>query len=144
MSEAKNPNADYDTLLDTQKSVFPDIYEKAMNHLASEYELSTELQELLSKKRAFGLEKYGARAFQSSIENAVASPVAAHLGDEIIDAFNYALHGYYIANMQFREREAQSFSRVIDSLVTLVASLSDLQSSLEDEKQKEALSWTRL
>lgn len=143
MSTAENPNADYDYLLDTKKREFSTIYEAAMARLAADYELPERLRELLEKKRMFGLEKYGERAFQSSVENAVASPVAAHLGDEIIDAFNYAMHGFYIANMQLRDVEAKGYSRVIDGLMSVVEDLSNLQRTLEDEEQREALRWTQ-
>lgn len=140
----ENPNANYDHILDTGKKSFPVVYEEAMETLASQFELESGLREMLRKKRAFGLEKYGERAFQSTFENAISSPVAAHLGDELIDAFNYALHGYYIANMQLRSVEAKRYERIIDALRDVLLHLASLREALTNELQQEALEWTSL
>jgi len=137
-----NPNADYDTLLDEKKAVFPSMYEEAMAQLADDYDFPHALQERLIAKRAFGLKKYGERAFQASIENAVASPVAAHLGDELVDAFNYALHGYYIANMTMDDPLRKSYDKMIGALLDVLAVLTEVRGVVQSADEKEALAWT--
>lgn len=137
-----NPNADYSTLLDKRKEVFYTIYESAMTKLANEHEFPAALQEQLRAKRNFGLIKYGERAFQASIENAVASPVAAHLGDEIVDAFNYALHGGYIANMMMDDVLCASYEKMVDSLLNVLSALREVRNNLPNADEKEALKWT--
>ena len=137
-----NPNADYNELFDSAKQIFPDIYEQAMDSLAKEFYLPTGLAEKLKKKRAFGLEKYGERAFQSTFENAMSSPVAAHLGDEIVDAYNYALHGYYVAKIRLHEEEATHYSLIIESLNDVVEKIDSLRNELSNVAEKNALDWT--
>lgn len=142
MSTTDNPNADYDTILDSSKKAFADVYDEVMTKIAKEFQLPVALQEQLSAKRAFGLEKYGERAFQSTIENAIASPVAAHLGDEIVDAFNYALHGFYISNMLMVHERRKAYENVLNSLVDVIVGLHKLHEVLEEGDEKEALKWT--
>lgn len=138
---ADNPNANYDTLLDNKKIAFPAIYEMAMSRLAQEHEFPLALQSKLKSKRDFGLEKYGERAFQASIENAIASPVAAHLGDELVDAFNYALHGYYVANMALDDQLCKAYEKVINALLDVLSALEEVRAHISNVDEKEALQW---
>lgn len=138
---ADNPNANYDEILDGNHSVFPSVYDDVMEQVGSHFGLPKELREILDKKRKFGLEKYGERAFQSSFENAVASPVAAHLGDEIVDAFNYALHGYYIASVTMNNHQVAAYANIIQALKKVALYMEDLSKILPDGPQREQIRW---
>lgn len=140
--KADNPNADYNTLLDEGKIQFPLVYENAMTKLAGVYDLPFSLQEQLTAKRAFGLDKYGERAFQSTFENAMASPVGAHLGDEIVDAFNYALHGHYIAGINMNSQLQSAYEKTIHALLDVLSALKQVRGVLSNEEEREALRWT--
>lgn len=140
--KSDNPNADYNNLLDSNKESFPSVYERAMEALSVQFGLPVSLQEHLVRKRAFGLEKYGERAFQSTFENAVASPVGAHLGDELIDAFNYALHGCYIARINCDPTLENAYKDTLHSLIDVITSLRKVRENLSDTEEMEALAWT--
>jgi hypothetical protein len=138
---ATNPNADYSNILDSTKKTFPAIYDSSLAAIARTFHLSEELQQKLAEKRAFGLQKYGDRAFQSSIENAAASPAAAHLGDEIVDAYNYTLHGYYISNLEMNEERRRAYERVFSALSEVSYALELLAKALPDGEEKDSLKW---
>lgn len=140
---AENPNADYSKLFDDAKKTFPEVYEQAMDQIAERLHMHEGLVAMLKQKRAFGLEKYGERAFQSTFENAISSPVAAHLGDEVIDAFNYAMHGYYIATVRMRQQEAESYLKIIEALNNVVTQIIELTNTMADRTEADVLKWAR-
>jgi hypothetical protein len=78
---------------------YPSMYNIAIENLASSFELSKEMKELLREKREFGLKKYGEKSFQSNLENTLATPTLEHLKEEIVDAYNYTFHEMYKNNL---------------------------------------------
>lgn len=95
-----NVHADYSQIIETTKKSFPETYEELMVQYEKEYMMSPWLQKKLAEKRTFGLNKYGKDSFQSNFENAMASPVAIHLEEELIDSFNYALHLKFVYGLK--------------------------------------------
>ena len=115
--------------MDERKVSFAETYDKVINKFANQFELPEKLIKTLKEKREFGLEKYGERSFQSSFENAMSSLTIDHLQDEIVDAFNYSLHSYYVAKVNMDEDLTVKLEDVIKSLVKVneqITSLKDL------------------
>jgi hypothetical protein len=140
----ETPNADYNTLMDETKEAiktFPEHYDGWMTKLAEASGLNEDIQKQLKAKRDFGLKKYGERAFQSTFENAISSPVGAHLGDELVDALNYALHGLWISLTSGEAERAYWYERLLEKLVDTVDVLAGLRSFLAPGEEK-ALLWT--
>ena len=140
-----NTNADYNKLMDEKGNIqFPKLYDEAMDKIGKEMQLPPELLSKLYEKRNFGLEKYGDRAFQSSLQNTLTSPAVAHLGDEIIDAFNYAMHNYYVCAMRMDDEGAGIFKGIVNRLGALSATLRDARDHIKesDPEQAKSLDWT--
>jgi len=127
--------------MDAKTTTFPEQYEKAMDKINKEFRIPPGIAEHLKKKRLFGLDKYKERAFQSSYENAMSSPVAAHLGDELIDAINYAMHGYYIGVMDMDEKRKELYADLIGNVKNTIVTLKDLHRILPEGVEKDALTW---
>ena len=137
----ETPNADYNALMDKKGGLtFPQRYDAILERMATELKVRPSVRIQLRAKRDFGLQKYGERAFQSNFENAITSPVGAHLGDELVDAYNYALHGLWAANTNGQLEKASACRTIIKNLNALIRSLTTLKYTLDPEEQ-DALAW---
>lgn len=94
--EVKNNDVHFDReeIMSQSKIQFSEAYEQAITNLAREVGITqeSELGKKLKEKRDFGLQKYGARSFQSSFENALSSPTELDVLEELVDVINYSLH----------------------------------------------------
>jgi len=94
-------NVDYHKIMDEANFNYADWYENMMNKRGCSFSLPLEILEKLSKKRKFGIEKYGDKSFQASFEASMTSPVKEHAKEEFIDALNYLLHMHFILETSF-------------------------------------------
>lgn len=87
---------DWKKIIDEADFNFADFYEKSMQLRERLYEVPQDLREEASRKRKFGIEKYGDRAFQTSFDKSVVSPFLDHFMEELVDLLNYTLHTNFI------------------------------------------------
>jgi flagellin-specific chaperone FliS len=95
-------HVDYKTIMDANGDGdirFPELYEQAICNIEDAFKLPAEVKEQLSKKRDFGLKKYGEYSFQTSLKNTLNVPTIKHLREEIIDSYNYTMHEFYKRNI---------------------------------------------
>jgi hypothetical protein len=136
-----SPNADYNALMDLKKDTpFSARYDIWMTTLAQQNGINTSVQAKLKEKREFGLQKYGERAFQSNFDNAISSPVGAHLGDELVDTYNYSLHGLWVGYTSGDAKRVEVYQRILSDLNQLMISVAALRELLSPE-EAEALAW---
>ena len=125
-------HVDYTTIMDGTKVEFPALYELAITKLfvdgVGEH---PELQAKLKAKRDFGLKKYGEYSFQGTFERAIASPVFAHLKEEILDSINYLLHIKF--QLLFSSIELDFPDKTLGCLVDIYNELSTITSGVVND-----------
>ena len=140
--KAACPNAEYTKIMDSKRLDFQELYKNNMEEIADLFDLGDSIKEILQKKRDFGLGKYGENSFQSTFENAMATPIAAHLGDEIIDALNYSMHGYMTSLIALDTRKAKAYEEIASKIRSIVYDLNKLKLENISDGEREALNWT--
>lgn len=98
---------DYKKEMNENKQSFFEFYSERMKDLEKTLLIPEEVSDILQEKRDFGHEKYGEFSFQTNFENAVSSPTAEHLREELIDAMNYALHEIYKTSLFLKDNTNQ-------------------------------------
>lgn len=108
---------DRETLMNKQLQKFPELYEIVIRKLEIEKGIPFDLREKLHAKRKFGVEKYGDKSFQGSLENALATPSYEDLKEEVIDAINYTLNICF-QNI-FRTEHDPDALKILESLLSV-------------------------
>jgi hypothetical protein len=105
------------------KKEFPVLYEKIIQEI-QEIIGDPETLQILKEKRDFGLAKYKELSFQSSFENAMASPTIKHACEELIDAMNYISHQIFKDGVLHQGENSEEFRDILDTLFIIYRSLS--------------------
>ena len=105
-------NVDYHTIMDKANFVYADWYEKMMFEKSNSFYLGEEIVEKLSKKRKFGIEKYGDKSFQNSFDASITSPAKEHAFEELIDELNYLLHLHFVALTNGTDKSLNDVDRI--------------------------------
>lgn len=71
---------------------YPDWYEDTIIKVELATGVKKELADILSEKRAFGIEKYKDASYQISEENSLSVDIKKHAKEEVVDLLNYLLH----------------------------------------------------
>ena len=99
---------------------FKEFYEKSMDNtfqsmLAKKRIRKEEfdyIKKMVSEKRKAGIKKYGNSAFQNSFETAVSTDTDKHLEEELLDAINYCLHGFFVYSNKGELKKARLYEDV--------------------------------